>query len=89
MLNTLALRLAPLCYDTEMASVNAEILFLVVEDPEGGYVARALGHPIFTQSANIKDLHAKIRDAVLCHFNEDARPKVIRLHFVREEIISA
>src|SRR6266567_1117464 len=35
------------------------------------------------------DLHDKVRDAVHCHFEEGKVPKVIRLHFVREEVISA
>jgi hypothetical protein len=29
-----------------------------------------------------------VRDAVICHFEEDRRPKIIRLHFVREELIA-
>jgi hypothetical protein len=50
-----------------------EIIFLVSERSEGGYVAEALGHSIF---------------AVLCQFEEEERPKIIRLHFVREEVIA-
>ena len=29
-----------------------------------------------------------VRDAVVCHFEEASRPKIIRLHFVREELIA-
>jgi len=29
-----------------------------------------------------------VRDAVICHFEEENRPKIIRLHFVREEVIA-
>jgi hypothetical protein len=25
---------------------------------------------------------------VICHFEEESRPKIIRLHFVREELIA-
>jgi hypothetical protein len=62
-----------------------EIMFLVEEAPEGGFTARALGLSIFTEADNLPDLRAQIRDAISCHFEEKQEPKVIRLHFVREE----
>jgi hypothetical protein len=66
-----------------------EIIFLVEESAEGGYVARALGVSIFTEADDLAMLHEHIRDAVRCHFDDAERPRVIRLHFVREEIIAA
>ena len=66
-----------------------EVIFLVEEAPEGGFTARALGESIFTEADDLADLHAKVRDAVHCHFDEGKVPKIIRLHFVREEVISA
>ena len=65
-----------------------EIIFVVEEAPEGGYSARALGFSIFTEADTLEELHSQIRDAVLCHFEEGQEPKVIRLHFVREEVIA-
>ncbi|MBZ5555347.1 MAG: 2-oxoisovalerate dehydrogenase [Acidobacteriia bacterium] len=65
-----------------------EIIFLVEEAPEGGFVARALGESIFTEADDIESLHRQVRDAVNCHFDNAASPKVIRLHFVREEVIA-
>ncbi|MGA7733029.1 MAG: 2-oxoisovalerate dehydrogenase [Chloroflexia bacterium] len=65
-----------------------EIIFLVEEAPEGGFVARALGAAIFTEADTIAQLHVQVRDAVRCHFDEGQEPKIIRLHFVREEIIA-
>ncbi len=65
-----------------------EIIFLVEEAPEGGYTARALGASIFTEADDLGQLHAQIRDAIRCHFEEGQGPKVIRLHFVREEVIA-
>jgi hypothetical protein len=67
----------------------SEVIFLVEEAPEGGFTARALGASIFTEADRVTDLYDKIRDAVRCHFDEDQLPKVIRLHFVREEVITA
>ncbi len=66
-----------------------EIIFIVEESPEGGYVARALDPPIFTEADDRSSLQEHVRDAVRCHFDEGEGPKVIRLHFVQDEIISA
>lgn len=66
-----------------------EIIFLIEEAQEGGYCARALGHSIFTKAESMDVLRDQIRDAVKCHFDEGQSPKVIRLHFVREEVIAA
>ncbi|MDD5241574.1 MAG: hypothetical protein PHG47_07630 [Sulfuricella sp.] len=65
-----------------------EILFLVEEAPEGGYIARALGESIFTEADDIDSLHQQVRDAVHCQFDEGKAPQIIRLHFTREEIIA-
>ncbi len=65
-----------------------ELIFIVEEDPEGGYTARALGASIFTEADTIAELHAQVRDAISCHFDQGQAPKVIRLHFVRDELIT-
>ena len=59
------------------------------ESPEGGYEARALGHPIFTQAETMNELRDMVRDAVRCHFESGTAPAVIRLHFVKDEVITA
>ena len=67
-----------------------EIIFVIEEAPEGGFTARGLGVPIFTEGDNLADLKQNLRDAVNCHYDEKEanRPKVIRLHFVREEVLA-
>jgi hypothetical protein len=63
-----------------------ELIFVVEEAPEGGYTARALGESIFTEVDDLAQLQNQVRDAVLCHFEEEAaRPKLIRLHLGREK----
>ncbi len=57
-----------------------ELIFVVEEAPESGYTARALGESIFTEADDMAGLHDQVRDAVNCHFEEDRRPKVVRLH---------
>jgi hypothetical protein len=67
-----------------------EIVFVVEQDPEGGYTARALGESIFTEADDMPRLREMVRDAVRCHFPDAmARPKMIRLHFVSDEVIAA
>lgn len=66
-----------------------ELIFLVEDAPEGGYLARALGVSIFTGADDLNSLREMVRDAVRCHFDEGRGPKIIRLHFVREEVIAA
>jgi len=66
----------------------SEIIFIVEESPEGGYEAYALGHAIFTEADTLQELKARIRDAVLCHFEESERPRLIRLHLVKDELIA-
>ncbi|OIO82782.1 MAG: 2-oxoisovalerate dehydrogenase [Gallionellaceae bacterium CG1_02_60_948] len=65
-----------------------EIMFIVEEAPEGGLTARALGESIFTEADDIESLHRQVRDAVKCHFNEGNTPRIIRLHFTREELVA-
>ncbi len=69
--------------------MNSEIIFVVEPAPEGGYTARALGESIHTQAENVPDLHTRVREAVHCHFDEGQAPKLIRLHFVHDEVITA
>ena len=66
-----------------------EIIFLVEDSPDGGLSARAVGESIFTQAATMGELHEQVRDAVRCHFEAGDQPKLIRLHFVRDEVIAA
>lgn len=66
-----------------------EIHFIVEEAPEGGFVARAMGADIFTEADDLQSLHAQVRDAVRCHFDEGHVPSLIRLHITREEVLAA
>lgn len=66
-----------------------EVIFLIEEAPEGGYIARALGHSIFTEADSWNELKPAIQDAVNCHFDPAQKPAVVRMHMVREEVIEA
>jgi len=57
------------------------------ESPEGGYDAKALGHSIFTQGETLAEVWEAVKDAVRCQFEEDQRPRLIRLHQVKDELL--
>ena len=66
-----------------------EMIFVVEEAAEGGYSARALGASIFTEADDLDSLADAVRDAVLCHFDDETdRPSVIRLHLVEDRLIA-
>ena len=69
--------------------VKAEMIFMVEEDLDGGYTARALGYSIFTEAETLEELKKNIKNALECHFEkkEDIPPVVI-LHIVREETLA-
>ncbi len=66
-----------------------EIVFEVLEDSTGGFTASAIGLGIHTQGEDVEDLKAQLREAVDCYFDEsEERPSVVRLQFVREELMA-
>jgi hypothetical protein len=67
---------------------NSEIIFVIEEAVEGGYTAKALGVSIFTEGDTILEVKANIREAVNCHFDDDKMPKIIRLHIVKDELLT-
>jgi hypothetical protein len=67
-----------------------EILFLIEEDPEGGFTARATGgaDSIFTEADTVDGLKTAIMEALRCHFDDESQiPSFIRLHYVKDETI--
>ncbi len=70
---------------------KTEIIFEVIEDEvDGGYSASALGYGIHTQGDCVEEVRRNVLEAVDCYFDETMdRPGLIRLHFVRDEILVA
>jgi predicted RNase H-like HicB family nuclease len=66
-----------------------ELIFEVEQEADGGYVAAALGEGIVTEADDLEALRLNVREAVHCHFAGRADPpRVIRLHFVHEEVLA-
>jgi len=70
------------------AKLDKELIFLVEESVDGGLEARALGYPIFTEAENLEELRKAIKDAVKCHFENKDLPHIVRMHIVKDEVIS-
>jgi len=66
-----------------------EVIFLVEPAVEGGCTARALGESIFPEGKSLDELRSNIKEAVDCHYDAPLKPKMIRLHFVSEEVLAA
>lgn len=67
-----------------------EIIFEIREDEvDGGFNASALGFGIHTEADTLDDLRVNVREAVDCYFDETMEaPALIRLHFVRDEVLA-
>ncbi len=65
-----------------------EIIFVIEEDIDGGYTAKALNYGIFTEGDTFQELKANINDAVRCYFDESDLPKIVRMHYVRDEVFA-
>jgi len=66
----------------------SEIIFIIENSDEGGYTAKALGYSIFTEGETMDELKENIKDAVKCHFGEKDRPRIARLHMVKDEVLA-
>ena len=62
--------------------------FVIEEAMEGGCTARSLGASIFTEGETLAELKTNIREAITCHFEADEMPKIIRLHIVKDELLT-
>jgi len=64
-----------------------ELIFVVNESDEGGYIASALGYSIITEAESWNELREHVKDAVKCHFDDDIS-RIITLHFVKDEVVN-
>jgi predicted RNase H-like HicB family nuclease len=65
-----------------------ELVFLVEQESDGGYVAEAIDEAIVTQGDTWQELRQNVRDAVQGFFFDSEPPASIRLHLVRDEVLA-
>ena len=66
-----------------------EIIFEITQEGDGGFVAECLTESIFTQGDTWEELRSQVRDAVEAYFFDQPKPEIIRLHFIRDEVLVA
>ena len=66
----------------------SEIIFIVENSDEGGYTAKSLGYSIYTEGETLDELKENVKDAIKCHFDEKEIPHIVRLHIVKDEVIT-
>jgi hypothetical protein len=71
-----------------MTRPSSEIIFAVEEAPEGGYLARALGHDIFTEADTLDALRDAVRDAVRCHLTRMIARRSSGLRSLHDAVIT-
>lgn len=72
-----------------MKPVSAsELIFEVTEEAEGGYSAECLTENIFTQGDTWEELRANVKEATEAFYYDVPKPKYIRLHLVRNEVLT-
>ena len=66
----------------------SELVFDVTQEPDGGFVAVCLTESIVTQGDTWDELRAMVKDAVEGYFFDGPKPQTIRLHLVRDEVLT-
>ncbi len=65
----------------------SNLVFEVVQEPDGGYCAECLTENIFTQADTWDELRANVKEAVAAYFFDQPLPTSVRLHLVRDEVL--
>jgi predicted RNase H-like HicB family nuclease len=65
-----------------------ELVFIVTQEADGGFVAEALGESIVTQADTWDELRASVREAVTAFYFDKPAPTSLRLHLVRDEVLA-
>jgi len=68
--------------------MKSELVFDVMQEADGGFVAECLTEPIFTQGDTWDELRASVLEAVSAYFFDDEKPSAVRLHLRRDELIA-
>ena len=68
--------------------MQEELIFEVTQESDGGFCAQCLTHDIFAQADSWNELRGDVREAVAAFFFDGQAPRVVRLHLVRDEVLS-
>jgi predicted RNase H-like HicB family nuclease len=68
--------------------MNADVVFEVTQDEDGGYVAECLTQPIVTQGDTWEELRRNVQEAVSAYFFDREVPKTVRIRLIRDELLA-
>jgi predicted RNase H-like HicB family nuclease len=71
-----------------MSAVLEELVFEVVQEADGGFVASCLSEDIITEGDTWDALRENVREAVQAFHYDSSTPRRIRLHLVRDELLT-
>jgi hypothetical protein len=71
-----------------MGNRRGELVFEVVQEADGGYHAECLTESIFTQADSWDDLRRHVIEAVNAFYFDTDVPATVRLHLIRDEVLS-
>jgi len=71
-----------------MRTYMTDLVFEAVQEADGGYCAECLTENIFTQGDTWDELRRNVIDATAAFFFDQPRPGRVRLHLVKDEVLS-
>ena len=74
--------------DVMKSTPAGDLVFEVIQEADGGYVAECLTENIVTQADTWEELRTNVKNAVEGYFFDGPKPRSIRLHLVRDEVLS-
>jgi hypothetical protein len=67
---------------------TGELVFEVVQEQDGGFVAECLSENIITEADTWEELRENVKEAVAAFFFDQLVPTSVRLHLVRDELLA-
>jgi hypothetical protein len=71
-----------------METRSSELVFEVLQEQDGGFVAECLSESIITEADSWEELRKNVKEAVSAFFFDDTPPARVRLHLVRDEVFT-
>jgi len=71
-----------------MRNKDTEIVFDVIQEQDSGFVAECLNEDIVTQADSWDELLKNVREAVVAFFFDSVPPAKVRLHLIRDEVLT-
>lgn len=71
-----------------MRNSDRDLVFEVIQEQDGGYVAECLNENIITQADTWEELRENVKEAVSAFFFDQPAPSSVRLHLVKDELLA-